>query len=187
VKKHSEGSSINTESMETAPQPVPDAEAYEKALGRTIQVLRTERAMSRRDLAVRSSVSYSYLSAIENGDKVPSAKILALIAAALRVHTHELMAAAEARAAENRLGPDDIDIATAEAIDSGLERHDIRQLERMLHEMATSHPPLPSGPTGLPRSTLGAVEELRVLLARMDPRDVELLLHTARRLARPAD
>jgi len=173
--------------METAPHHVPDPEAYSKALGRTIQVLRTDRAMSRQDLALRSSVSYSYLSAIENGDKVPSSKILTLIAAALRVHAHELMAAAEARMAENRIDTDQPDIAAAEIIDSGLERHDIRQLERMLREMRSSDSSPSPGPRGLPRSDLGAIEELRALLPNMDQEDVELLLHTARRLARPAD
>ena len=80
---------------------VSDPGAYSEALGRTIQVLRTELGMGRRELADKADISYSYLSAIETGRKEPSSKFLALIADALGgLHPHELMEAAEARAAE---------------------------------------------------------------------------------------
>ena len=51
---------------------VSDRDAYSEALGRTIQVLRTELGVSRRDLADKADISYSYLSAIETGQKEPS-------------------------------------------------------------------------------------------------------------------
>ena len=43
-------------------------------MGRAIQVVRTDRGWSRRDLAQRTGLSYSFLSEIENGVKEPSTK-----------------------------------------------------------------------------------------------------------------
>ena len=52
--------------------PQPDHEEWAAALGHTIKVIRTDVGMSRRHLATQSGISYSYLSAIENGAKVLS-------------------------------------------------------------------------------------------------------------------
>ena len=46
------------------------------ALGQTIKVRRIDVGMSRQQLADASSISYSYLSAIEIGAKTPSTKIM---------------------------------------------------------------------------------------------------------------
>ena len=81
-------------------------------LGRAIRLLRTARDLGRRALAERAGLSYSYLSEIETGKKVPSAKSLGAIAGALGLPPHELLATADkwslgvgdgrARAAEAR-------------------------------------------------------------------------------------
>jgi transcriptional regulator with XRE-family HTH domain len=71
-------------------------EFYE-ALGRTVQVLRTDQGLDRRDLADRAGISYSYLAAIENGKKPPSSKVLFSIASALGLLSHELLASVETR------------------------------------------------------------------------------------------
>ena len=71
-------------------------EFYE-ALGRTIQVLRTDQSLDRKDLADRCGISYSYLAAIENGKKPPSSKVLFAIAGALGLLSHELLASVETR------------------------------------------------------------------------------------------
>jgi transcriptional regulator with XRE-family HTH domain len=72
-------------------------EFYE-ALGRTIQVLRTDRGVDRKDLAESAGISYSYLAAIETGKKQPSSTVLLRIAEALGLRSHELMQYAESRA-----------------------------------------------------------------------------------------
>lgn len=154
--------------------PVAD-DALAVALGRTIQVLRTSNGMSRRDLASRAAISYSYLSAIENGDRFPSSKILAMVAAALRVHTHELLAAAEARVAENAV--EDDEVTGARELDAMFERAEERRMSRQLGRLGYAIPP------PAPRSELGAVEELRALLAQMDPADRDFLIEMARKLA----
>lgn len=76
---------------------------FGRALGRTIKVMRTEQGFGRRELAERAGISYSYVTEIENGDKPASSKVLAMIAGALGMRLHELIAAAETRAARFEL------------------------------------------------------------------------------------
>jgi transcriptional regulator with XRE-family HTH domain len=76
---------------------VDTVEGFAAALGRTIKVARTDLGIERRELATRSSISYSYLAAIENGSKQPSAQVLLSIADALGVRSHQLLASAEMR------------------------------------------------------------------------------------------
>jgi len=80
--------------METFEREGPE---FYEALGRTIQVLRTDQSLDRKDLADRAGISYSYLAAIENGKKPPSSRVLFAIAAALGLHSHELLASVENR------------------------------------------------------------------------------------------
>jgi len=75
---------------------------FYEALGRTIQVLRTDQSLDRKDLADRAGISYSYLAAIENGKKPPSSKVLFAIAGALGLHSHELLASVEGRVQRRR-------------------------------------------------------------------------------------
>ena len=72
-------------------------EEWSSALGHTIKVRRTDVGMSRQQLADASTISYSYLSAIENGSKAPSTKILRVIADRLGLETKELLALVDAR------------------------------------------------------------------------------------------
>ena len=61
------------------PDPRDDATRAE-SLGRTIKLYRTAWDMSRKELAEKAGLSYSYVSEIENGGKHPSTKALHLIA-----------------------------------------------------------------------------------------------------------
>lgn len=169
-----------------------DPNAYNEALGRTIQVLRTNQGMSRRDLAERSQISYSYLSAIENGDKQPSSKILTLIAAAVGVRTHKLIAAAEERAAEGRLSPNEPDLTNADELDRILDLQEERRVARYAARLQR-YPQRPDSTTALavsayaasrPSIDRDASEELSALLPQLQPDDVSLVLEMARRLAR---
>jgi transcriptional regulator with XRE-family HTH domain len=168
-----------------------DPNAYNEALGRTIQVLRTNQGMSRRGLAERSQISYSYLSAIENGDKQPSSKILTLIATAVGVRTHKLIAAAEERAAEGRLSPTEPDLSNADELDRILDLQQERRAARYAARLQT-YPRNPERPVtayavaapSTDQPNLEAVEELRTLLPHMQPEDVNFLLEMARRFAR---
>ena len=163
----------------------PDGLEFDEALGRTIQVLRTDQGLSRRELSNRAQISYSYLSAIENGAKPPSSKILALIAAALGVHRHELIAAAEARAHQPASPVFDEDLSDTRLVDEAFERHAMRQTERYFGRQARPDVLAAMASPPPPRSDLGRLDELRALLAEMDDADAEFLLEMARRLADP--
>jgi transcriptional regulator with XRE-family HTH domain len=69
-------------------------------MGRAIQVVRTDRGWSRKDLAERTGLSYSFLSEIENGVKTPSSRTFAVIATALDVAPGALLYDAERRLVE---------------------------------------------------------------------------------------
>ena len=120
----------------------------------------------RRRLATAAGISYSYLSAIENGNKVPSNKILRVIATRLELQPHELYAAAEARLARGQR-PADATIDTDAAI---IEAQEQRFLKRQAARLGIQNPP--------------EIDELHHFIDRLEPVDVALLLETARRLAR---
>jgi transcriptional regulator with XRE-family HTH domain len=73
----------------------PPQGAFGEHLGRAIRVIRAGQDLSRKELAERSGLSYSYLAEIENGSKTPSSKALAALAQALGVAVRELLGAAE--------------------------------------------------------------------------------------------
>lgn len=148
-----------------AVEPTPqDHDAWAEALGQTIKVLRTDLSIGRRRLATQAGISYSYLSAIENGSKVPSAKILHILASRLGLQPHELYSAAEARLAR---GPRP---SGTDADDALVDAQERRFLERQASRLGV----------GLPPQT----DELHDLIDRLDPHDRTLMLETARRLAR---
>jgi transcriptional regulator with XRE-family HTH domain len=145
--------------VEHAPQ---DHEAWAEALGHTIKVLRTDLSIGRRRLATQTGISYSYLSAIENGSKVPSAKILHILANRLGLQPHELYSAAEARLARgHRPSETDVD-------DTIIDAQERRFLERQASRLGM----------GTPAQT----DELHTLIDRLTPRDRALILETVRRL-----
>ena len=144
---------------------------FPEAFGRTVQVLRTHQGWSRAELAKRAGISYSYLSALENGTKPPSGKMQLVLAGALGVKMHELIAAAEARLSPT--GPD-AEVTRAAELDQALTRRD----QRMAARLALDLPPLATDD-----SDAAAFTELRDLLTRMSEDDVALLLDMARRLA----
>ena len=112
-------------------------EEWSNALGHTIKVRRTDIGMSRQQLADASSISYSYLSAIENGAKAPSTKILRVIADRLGLETKELLALVDARIERTTSSDDTL---TDEVIDI-IERQEQRFRERQEARLAGQAPP----------------------------------------------
>jgi len=76
-------------------------------LGRAIEVRRTVLGLKRKDLALRSGLSYPYISEIENGAKEPSAKALRQIAEALGWSVAELVGAGESLSVGETVGLED--------------------------------------------------------------------------------
>jgi transcriptional regulator with XRE-family HTH domain len=157
------------------------------AIGHTIQVIRTDRGMSRRELAKRAGISYSYLSAIESGTKPPSTKVQMVIADALGVRVHELLAAAEARtelstSQDGRPAWRDLMESARRTKDAGPTRAGkTGPAQRSARYVAASG--LEEPERGLQRTELGALTELRQLLPHLSTDEVELILEIARKLA----
>lgn len=68
-----------------------DAQEPAAGLGRAIAVRRAELGLKRKDLAARSSLSYPYVSELENGTKEPSARALRQLAEALELSATQLL------------------------------------------------------------------------------------------------
>ena len=165
-------------------------EFYE-ALGRTVQVLRTDQGLDRKDLADRAGISYSYLAAIENGRKPPSSKVLLSIATALGLLGHELLASVETRlrrhhpavAAQARApgaAPSWFHADSAPAPHAAARRAASpewpEQADATVAGRASKAPPVPYSPAGF----LMELERLNTLL---NDHDRDLVLGLARRLA----
>jgi len=89
------------------------------AIGRAIQVVRTDRGLSRKEFAARTGLSYSFLSEIENGVKQPSSRTYAVIADALDVAPGALLYDAERRLTEVDSGSGDEKLAILEPDSEG--------------------------------------------------------------------
>ena len=158
---------------------------FYEALGRTIQVLRTDQGLDRKDLAKRAEISYSYLAAIENGKKPPSSKVLFRIADALGLRSHEMLASVESRWALQSDHP-------------RMERPTRRAA--WFHGAEEGAPPVPGaamaaapqpqfersntpGQRAVPSSPAGFLMELQRLSDGLDDHDRDMVLDLARRLA----
>jgi transcriptional regulator with XRE-family HTH domain len=145
--------------------------AFYAALGRAIKVLRTERGMSRKELAASAGVSYPYLADIESGRGRPSSRALIEISTALELEASELLSAAERfvprLASEERGAP----VAPPAASPSGSWfRTD--PVKASPAAMFADEAPQPS-----PR------EEIHHLVDALEADDLPLVLDLARRLA----
>ena len=118
------GDTVNDDASTT-----PDT--WQNALGHTIKVRRTDVGMSRQQLADASTISYSYLSAIENGAKAPSTKILRVIADRLGLETKELLALVDARIERGSAPDGQITDEVMEIIERQEQRFRERQDERL--------------------------------------------------------
>ena len=181
------------------------------SMGRAIQVVRTDRGWSRKDLAERTGLSYSFLSEIENGVKTPSSRTFAVIATALDVAPGALLYDAERRLVEidSESGNETLPSrtrklsATSVGDDSGprIERsrrvldwlsgplarrssEDSAPTEALL--MASEAPPMTlrsDEPDTSAESATQFLDSLLPLLGGLSPEDRELVLDLARRLA----
>ncbi len=72
-----------------------DEASFYEALGRVIQVARTEQGLSRKELAALAGISYASLADIETARRRPSSSALIRIASALGMEPSELLSRAE--------------------------------------------------------------------------------------------
>ena len=157
-------------------------EFYE-ALGRTIQVMRTDRGMDRKSLARAVGISYSYLAGIETGQKRPSSRVLLGLASALGLRSDQLMAATEQRFARGASPPPAAAMPVAAAgapLSAAVDEFTGPIPEK---EDPTSGSEPPSAPSRPPPEDAGEfLHQIAGLARDLSPEDRRLILETARRL-----
>ena len=145
--------------------------------------------MDRKGLAEAASISYSYLSAIESGQKIPSPKLEEAIAAALGISATDLLE--HANRSYVGMGDDDGSRTTDDGPAlSGWRATLASRVPASSYRL--SAPAMLMGDPGEPHeaewssgglSPSGALAELRVLLQRMSPEDAAMVVSMARRLS----
>lgn len=169
--------------------------AYYRALGRAIQVARTEQGLSRKELARRAGISYAYLSDIETGRGRPSSSALIQVARSLGMTPSRLLVLAEGyrerlavEAAEpdelatgRRRGTADRALAASMPPPAPWFHRGALSVEDALEADLLRPPPLAE--PALPRDPAGFRAELLALLEELPERDLRLVLELVRRLA----
>lgn len=105
---------------------------WARAFGHSLKVRRTDVGLSRQQLADSSAISYSYLAAIENGNKVPSTRIMRVLANRLGLEAKELLAMVDQRLERGSPTALHIPDEVIDVIETQEERFRRRQNERLL-------------------------------------------------------
>ena len=169
-------------------------EEFSEALGRTIQVLRTDQGIDRKDLAESIGISYSYLAAIETGKKQPSSTVLLRIADALGLRSHELMQYAEHRVDRQSAR---LSMRARQQVEAPATMAAPSRRGPWFHGEAVSAPPPLTGESSqailypsylaaerpAPHRTQWFLERMANVAGDLTADDHELLVETARRLA----
>jgi transcriptional regulator with XRE-family HTH domain len=154
--------------------------AFLAAYGEVVQELRGELGLERKDLADAAGISYSYLSAIESGQKIPSGTFQSMLADALGVSVPDLLA----RANDHMSSEPGLSDVHAAQVFLDLDAPDPQ--EWFHSEPPESQPPQRSRRSPGPEqwmSPSGALEELRALIPGMSPEDAAMVVSMARRLS----
>lgn len=145
--------------------------AFLAAYGEVISDLRTHKRLDRKELAEAAGISYSYLSAIESGQKLPSASIQEMLAEALDVTPHTLLAMANDVMASSG-DPAEMPRQSSPSPVAG----EMRANRAVSTSSSRSDPDVWISPSG-------ALAELGALLEHLSPEDTAMVLAMARRLA----
>ena len=152
--------------------------AFLAAYGEVVQHLRGELGLDRKGLAEAAGISYSYLSAIESGQKIPSGTFQTMLANALGVDVPELLA----RANDQMTSTPDMfhaQMAGESGLFDGPEEpgwlHNTQSRPQRGPHVRSSEEQWMSPP--------GALAELRALIPTMSPEDAAMVVSMARRLS----
>jgi transcriptional regulator with XRE-family HTH domain len=150
--------------------------AFLAAYGEAVQERRAEIGLDRKELAERSGISYSYLSAIESGQKLPSGSYQSMLTLALELTPADLLARANGVIQER---PDE----------EIFEARTVAAAPRAFRAMAAPSAPVARvsdvGDSGMDsgRTPRGVAAELEALMPRLSPEDQDMVLGMVRRLA----
>ncbi|MEN8237672.1 MAG: DUF4268 domain-containing protein [Actinomycetota bacterium] len=152
--------------------------AFLAAYGEAVVARREELGMDRKVLAERSGISYSYLSAIESGQKVPSGTYQTMLANGLELSPADLLARANGALRDRDALHDwaalSLDVRAA-------RRPEVQHMEAFSE--ARSEDPGLFAYERVSRSSSGIVAELEALLPLLAPEDQDMVLGMVRRLA----
>ena len=154
--------------------------AFLAAYGAVVRQVREELGLDRKELAEAAGISYSYLSAIESGQKLPSGTVQTSLAASLGVPASELLARAN-----GELEVQPVERSAFRAVESSMIRADMDPGEiapaAPMDAMSARSMMAPSPEPGI--SPSGALAELQSLIPSLSPEDAAMVVSMARRLA----
>jgi transcriptional regulator with XRE-family HTH domain len=164
-----------------APDQPSNDPAFLAAYGAAVRDVREERGLDRKELAASAGISYSYLSAIESGQKLPSATVQTVLATALETPASDLLARAN-----GELHTDPSEEVASNSMAAPMPVADMDSTSFTAARLAPrarrieSDPGLYSEP-GV--SASGALAELQALIPSLSPEDAAMVVSMARRLA----
>ena len=167
-----------------APDQLSSDPAFLAAYGAVVGQLREEHGLDRKELASVADISYSYLSAIESGQRLPSAAVQDALAGALGIEASDLLARANGEVETGPVPPPGeypvmsatVSMAAADASPKWAPPSD-----RAVAPMARMAPSAPSHEPGI--SSTGALAELQALIPSLSPEDAAMVVSMARRLS----
>jgi transcriptional regulator with XRE-family HTH domain len=153
--------------------------AFLAAYGEVVQHLRSELGLDRKGLAAAADISYSYLSAIESGQKIPSGTFQNNLARALGVEVSQLLAMANDQLAAHD-GEVQLQMSRGGSLfnDSPSEASSADESSSPAYNRSVF-----SSDKETRMSQSGALAELRALLPNMSPEDAAMVVSMARRLS----
>ncbi len=155
------------------------------AYGGVVRRAREQHSLDRKELAEAAGISYSYLSAIESGQKLPSITVQRALAAALGVEAAELLARANGDVEDEPVAPDGSMVLPSAFLeqrwsdDMAAEPPAVQ--DSSLRAARTSAKSEPAAARAFSRS--GALAELEALMPTLSSEDAALIVSLARRLS----
>ncbi len=166
-----------------APDQFSSDPAFLAAYGAVVRQVREEHGLDRKELASVADISYSYLSAIESGQKLPSVAVQDALAGALGVEASALLARANSEVETDPALPaaqPDMSVrgamvvADASPMWAAPASRSVSPLARMTHSMPDHEPGI---------SSAGALAELQALIPSLSSEDAAMVVSMARRLS----
>lgn len=157
--------------------------AFLASYGAVVRQIREEHGLDRKELAHEASISYSYLSAIESGQKLPSAAVQEALAGALGIEASDLLAGANGEIETNPQPPaaqPDMSVRAGMVV-ADASPMSVPSPDRAMAPMARTAPSMPSSEQGI--SSTGALAELQALIPSLSPEDAAMVVSMARRLS----
>lgn len=164
-----------------APDRLSSDPAFLAAYGAAVRDVREERGLDRKELAEAAGISYSYLSAIESGQKLPSGTVQTVLATALEMPASDLLARAN-----GELHTDSIEEAVSNSMAAPMPVADMDSMNFDAARMAPQARRIesePWSPSERGVSASGALAELQALIPSLSPEDAAMVVSMARRLA----